>query len=72
MRVRDPRTNVQILRRLHNQPPSDGAGEVELLMGGVEEADEIPNRKKRGVAQTGACGMMQSVKRNVVVDYTEH
>ena len=41
-------------------------------MRGVEEADEIPDRKKRGVAQTGACGMMQSVKRNVVVDYTEH
>ena len=44
------RTNVQILRRLHNQSPSDGASEVELLMRGVEEADEIPNWKERSVA----------------------
>ena len=61
-RVRESRTNVQVLRRLHDQPPSDGASEVELLMRGVEEADEISDRKKRSVAQAGTCWVMQSVK----------
>ena len=50
MKLKESRTYVQILGRFHNQTPSDGAREVELLMRGVEEADEIPNRKERGVA----------------------
>lgn len=44
------RTHVQILRRLHDESPSNGARQVELLMRAVEEADEVPDRKKRGVA----------------------
>lgn len=35
------RTNVQILRRLHDHSPRDGTVQVELLMRGVKEADRV-------------------------------
>ena len=56
--VMQKRTNVQVLRRLHNQSPGDGAVQVELLMRGVEEADRVSGcgEGKQGcVAQAGAC-----------------
>ena len=41
-------------------------------MGGVEEADEIPDRKERGVAQAGTCGVISVSGRNFVINHTEH
>ena len=41
-------------------------------MRGVEEADEIPDRKKRGVAQAGACEVISVSGRNFVIIHTEH
>ena len=61
-------TNVQVLRRFHDQPPGHRAGQVELLMGVVEEADGVAGGEEGGVAETGACVKCVG-SESVIVDY---